>query len=188
VSDVFASALWGVDAQLLYAQEGLAGFYLHSAIARCGAPKPLYKAYTPFCAPTDADAAAGNLRVRPVYYSSLLVHSLGTGAFAKVTNGDLTRLRAYALRSGTQLKLVMVNVTTSALSTSVQLGQRYTSGNTVALTAPSMSSQTGILFGGHFVGKNGTFAGVAPTTLAVSGSSLTLNLPAASAMVVTLNP
>src|SRR5256886_9947563 len=130
VSDVFASALWGVDAQLLYAQEGLKGFYLHSAVARCGAPKPLYKAYTPFCAATDADAAAGILRVRPVYYSSLVVHALGTGTFASVSNSDLTRLRAYALRNGNELKLVLVNVTTSALSTSIALGATYTSGNT----------------------------------------------------------
>src|SRR5437764_727081 len=90
VSDVFAAGLWGVDAQLLYAREGLKGFYMHSSIATCGAPKPLYKAYTPFCAPTDADAAAGNLRVRPVYYSSLLLQQLGSGAFAPVTNRDLT--------------------------------------------------------------------------------------------------
>jgi hypothetical protein len=188
VSDVFASALWGVDAQLLYAQEGLKGFYLHSAVARCGAAKPLYKAYTPFCAATDADAAAGNLRVRPVYYSSLLLQQLGTATFTSLTNSDLSRLRAYALRGGTQLKLVLVNVTTAALGTTVHMGQTYTSGNTVALTAPSLTSQAGILLGGRFVGKDGTFAGPVPTPLTVNGSSLTLNLPAASATVVTLNP
>src|SRR3989440_184460 len=188
VSDVFASTLWGVDAQLLYAQEGLAGFYLHSAVARCGAPKPLYKAYTPFCAATDADAAAGKLQVRPVYYSSLLLQQLGTATFTTVTNNSLSKLRAYALRNGTQLKLVLVNVTTAALSTTVQLGQKYTSGNTVALTAPSLTSKTGILFGGHFVGKDGSFAGVAPAPLPVNGGSLTMNLPAASATLVTLSP
>ena len=187
VSDVFASALWGVDAQLLYASAGLQGFYLHSAVARCGAPKPLYKAYTPFCAATDADAAAGILRVRPVYYSSLVVHAIGTGTFASVSNSDLTRLRAYALRNGNELKLVLVNVTTSALSTSIALGATYTSGNTEALTAPSLTSQTGIMFGGHFVGKNGTFAGTAPTALSINGNHLSLNLPAGSATVVTLD-
>jgi hypothetical protein len=187
VSDVFAAALWGVDAQLLYAQEGLKGFYLHSAVAKCGAAKPLYKAYTPFCAATDADAAAGKLQVRPVYYSSLLLQQLGTATFTTVTNNSLSKLRAYALRNGTQLKLVLVNVTTAALGTTVQLGQKYTSGNTVALTAPSLTSKTGITLGGHFVGKDGSFAGVAPTPLSVNGSSLTLNLPAASATVVTLS-
>src|SRR5256884_278271 len=174
VSDVFASALWGVDAQLLYAQEGLKGFYLHSAVAKCGAAKPLYKAYTPFCAATDADAAAGKLQARPVYYSSLLLQQLGTATFAPVSNNSLSKLRAYALRDGDQLKLVLVNVTASALSTSVHMGQSYSSGSSVALTAPSLTSKTGITFGGHFVGKDGTFAGVTPASLAVSGSSLTM--------------
>ncbi len=192
VSDVFASALWGVDAQLLYARQGLKGFWMHSAIARCGAPKPLYKAYTPFCAATDADAAAGLLRVRPVYYSSLLLQQLGTGKFAPLTNDDLTHLRAYALRSGTTLKLVLVNVTDPAsngpMTTTVQLDTPYTSGSQFQLTAPGLTAQTGILLGGHYVGKGGTYAGPDSTPVAVNGSTLTLSLPAGSATVVTLNP
>jgi hypothetical protein len=192
VSDVFASALWGVDASLLYAQEGLKGFYLHASIAKCGAPKPLYKAYTPFCATTDADAAAGIEHVRPEYYASLLVQQLGSGKFAPVTNGDLSHVRAYALRSGTTLKLVLVNVTDPATngprSTLVHLGATYTSGSLYRLTAPALTSQTGILLGGHFVGKNGTFAGVDTTAVSINGSDLSISLPAGSATVVTLNP
>jgi hypothetical protein len=192
VSDRFASALWGVDAQLLYAQSGLKGFYLHSAIARCGAAKPLYKAYTPFCAATDADAAAGKLGVRPVYYSSLLLQQLGTATFTSVTNSDLTHLRAYALRSGTTLKLVLVNVTdpatTGAMTTTVHLGGTYHTGSFVRLSASSLKSQSGITLGGHFVGKDGTFVGADATPLTVGGSDLTLSLPAGSATVVTLNP
>jgi hypothetical protein len=192
VSDVFASALWGVDASLLYAQEGLKGFYLHASIAKCGAPKPLYKAYTPFCALTDADAAAGIEHVRPEYYASLLVQQLGTARFAPVTNSDLTHVRAYALRAGTTLKLVLVNVTdpatNGARSTLIHLGATYTSGSQFKLTAPSLTSQTGILLGGHFVGKSGTFAGVDQTPITVNGSDLSVSLPAGSATVITLNP
>ncbi len=192
VSDTFASALWGIDAQLLYAQSGLSGFYLHSSIARCGAAKPLYKAYTPFCAATDADAAAGLLRVRPVYYSSLLMRLLGTGRFASLTNSDLTRLRAYAVRNGTRLRLVLVNVTDPAsngpLITTVHLGAAFTHGTRIALTAPSLTTQTGITLGGHFVGRDGTYAGADPTPVAVNGSDLTLSLPAGSATLITLTP
>jgi hypothetical protein len=192
VSDVFASALWGVDASLLYAQEGLSGFYLHAAIAKCGAPKPLYKAYTPFCATTDADAATGIEHVRPVYYASLLVQQLGSGKFASVTNSDVSHVRAYALRSGSTLKLVLVNVTdpasNGARSTLVHLGATYTSASTFALTAPSLTTQSNILLGGHFVGKGGTFAGVDTTPVSINGSDLSISLPAGSATVVTLNP
>jgi hypothetical protein len=192
VSDTFASALWGVDAQLLYAQEGLKGFYVHSAIAKCGAPKPLYKAYTPFCAKTDADAAAGKLGVRPVYYSSLLVEQLGTGRFAPVTNSDLTHIRAYALRSGTTLKLVLVNVTdpatTGSRTTAIQLGGSYHSGSQFVLKASALNAMTGISLGGHTVGSGGTFSGVDSTPVTVNGSDLTLKLPAGRATVITLNP
>jgi hypothetical protein len=191
VSDTYASALWGIDYELLGAQSGLSGLYLHSAIAKCGAAKPLYKAYTPFCAATDADAANGILRVRPVYYAPLLVHTLGTGNFRAVSGGDLTRLRAYAIHSGHTLKLVLVNVTdpaaTGNLSVTVKLGGTYTSGDTYALRASSLATQSGITLGGHFVGKNGTFAGADHTPLTVNGSTLALSLPAGSATVVTLN-
>jgi hypothetical protein len=192
VSDTFASALWGVDAQLLYAQQGLKGFYMHSAIARCGAPKPFYKAYTPFCAATDADAAAGKLGVRPVYYSSLLVEQLGTGKFAPVSNGDTTHIRAYALRSGTTLKLVLVNVTdpatTGTRSVVVNLGASYHSGSQFVLKAGALNAKTGISLGGHTVGSGGTFTGVDQTPVAVNGTTLSLKLPAGSATVFTLNP
>ncbi len=40
-----------------FAQQILCGSLLAIEVAA----KPLYKAYTPFCAATDADAAAGNL-------------------------------------------------------------------------------------------------------------------------------
>src|SRR5256885_7359027 len=114
--------------------------------AKWGGATPLYRRSTPFCAATDADAAAGKLQARPVYYSSLLLQQLGTGTFAPVSNNSLSKLRAYALRDGGQLKLVLVNVTTSALSTSVHMGQSYTAGSSVALTAPSLTSKTGITF------------------------------------------
>jgi hypothetical protein len=192
VSDTFASALWGIDAHLLYAQSGLSGFYLHSAIARCGAAKPLYKAYTPFCAATDADAAAGRLRVRPVYYSALLMRMLGTGNFAPVTNSDLSRLRAYAVRNGTRLRLVLVNVTDPAsngpLTTTVHLGASFSQATQIALTAPSLQTQSGITLGGHFVGRDGTYAGAESTPITVNGSDLTLSLPAGSATLITLTP
>jgi len=94
VSDRYASALWAVDTELNVAQTGVRGMYFHSAIARCGAPKPLYKAYTPFCAATDADAAAGRLRAQPEYYGLLMLQQVGTGYFQKVDNSDVARLRA----------------------------------------------------------------------------------------------
>jgi Glycosyl hydrolase family 79 C-terminal beta domain len=189
VSDTYASALWAVDNELNVAQTGVKGMYFHSAIARCGAPKPLYKAYTPFCAATDADAAAGRLMAHPEYYGLLMLQQVGTGSFQKVDNSNLGQLRAYAIRNGTRLRLVLVNVSDSAsAAVTVHLGGSYTAGTQLSLTGPSLAATTGLKLGGHTVGKGGTFAGTETTPVTVAGSTLTISVPAHTATLVTLTP
>jgi hypothetical protein len=188
VSDVFASALWGVDNQLLVAQNGVSGMYLNSDVSGvCGSPY-----YTPFCPLTSADDQAGALRAQPVYYAQLLLHQLGTGAFLPVTNNDLTDLRVYAVRNGTRLRLVIVNVddpaTTRARPVTFTLPASYHHGSFYRLTAPSLAATSGISLGGHGVGVNGTFSGPGLTTLAVSGRTLAVNAPAGTATVISLTP
>jgi hypothetical protein len=189
VSDTYASALWATDAELLVASMGIKGYYFHSAIARCGGPKPFYKAYTPFCAATDADAAAGRLRAQPEYYGMLLLQQVGTGNFAPVDNSDPATLRAYALRNGSRLRLVLDNLAASGSRTvTVNLGAAYAHGNLLRLTGPGLNARSGLTLGGHTVGADGTFAGTDKTSIPVAGSTLTLTLPAASATLVTLTP
>jgi hypothetical protein len=192
VSDTFASALWAIDFEHLVAQTGVRGLYFHSAIARCGGPKPLYKAYTPFCAPTDADARAGRLRAQPEYYGLLMLQQVGTGNFQPVENTSTARVRAYALRRDGRLRLVLVNVqdpaTSRPLITTVRLGGTYTQGNLVRLTGPGLAAKTGITLGGHVVGRDGTFAGTDKTPLPVNGTELTLSLSSGTATLVTLTP
>src|SRR5256714_920349 len=93
------------------AHTGIRGEYFHSAIARCGAPKPFYKAYTPFCAATDADAAAGRLIPHPEYYGLLMLQQVGTGNFVPLSNPDPATLRAYAVKNGRRPRLVLDNLT-----------------------------------------------------------------------------
>jgi hypothetical protein len=186
-SDVYASALWAVDDELMIAKTGIRGEYFHSAIAKCGAPKPFYKAYTPFCAATDADAAAGRLIAHPEYYGLLMLQQIGTGNFVSLTNPDTATLRAYAVKNGSRLRLVLDNLSGSR-TVSVKLDGKYTSGDLLGLSAPALTSKTGITLGGAKVASNGTFPGTTKTTITVSGSTLTLSLPAGSATLVTLNP
>jgi len=192
VSDVYASSLWAVDDELLIASMGIRGEYFHSAIAKCGAPKPFYKAYTPFCAPSDADAAAGRLRAQPEYYGLLMLQQVGTGTFVPLANSDTGTLRAYAVRNGTRLRLVLDNLQDPASNgnrtVTVHLGAAYTQGDFLRLTGPALNAKSGISLGGHTVGLDGTFAGTDKTPLTVSGSTLTLSLPPGTATLVTLNP
>ncbi len=98
VSNVYASALWEIDDQLLTAREGVAGDYEHGTVVECDSGKPLYMYYTPLCAPTAADAAAGDLAAQPEYYGLAAVHEIGTGDFLNVTNPDSANVHAYAIR------------------------------------------------------------------------------------------
>src|SRR6185437_13987792 len=129
-------------------QTGVKGMYFHSAIARCGAPKPLYKAYTPFCAATDADAAAGQLQAHPEYYGLLMLQQVGTGSFQRVDNSNVAQLRAYAVRNGSRLRLVLVNVSgSSTAATTVHLGGAYTTATQLSLTAAALDAKTGLKLG-----------------------------------------
>jgi len=189
VSDSFGSALWGVDNQLLVAQEGNSGMFLNTSdSATCGA-SPFY---APFCALSAADDAVGQLHAQPVYYSQLLVHELGTGSFLKTGNSTSSRLRAYAVRNGTRLRVVIVNVTdpatTAPLSTTIKLPAKYNHGYFYQLTAPSLATQTDVRLGGHFVGRSGTYAGPDHTPLTIHSNTLTVSLPAGSATVFSFNP
>jgi hypothetical protein len=191
-SDVYASALWAVDDELMIARTGIRGEYFHSAIARCGAPKPFYKAYTPFCAPTDADAAAGRLRAQPEYYGLLMLQQIGTGNFLPLSNPSTGDLRAYALKHGTRLRLVLDNLqdpkSHGNRTVTIKLDGSYQQGDLLRLTGPSLSSKTGIKLGGASVALDGTFPGTTKSPITVSGSTLTLSLPAGTATLVTLNP
>jgi glycosyl hydrolase family 79 len=188
VSDVFGAALWGVDNQLLVAQNGNSGMFLNSDIGGvCGSPY-----YTPFCALTPEDDAVGQLHVQPVYYAQLLLRQLGTGSFLPVTNNDLTDLRVYAVRNGTRLRLVIVNVDDPAavrpMTVTFKLPTSYHHGYLYRLTAPSLAAQSGISLGGHHVGANGSYAGADHTSLTVNGKTLKVTIPAGTATVISLNP
>ena len=98
VSNVYASARWEIDDQLLTAREGVSGDYEHGTVVECGSAKPLYMYYTPLCAPTAADATAGDLAAQPEYYGLAAVHEIGTGDFLDVTNPDYANVHAYAIR------------------------------------------------------------------------------------------
>jgi hypothetical protein len=187
VSDVFAAALWGVDEMMSVAEAGDQGLLLHGDLGTCDSPF-----YSPMCALTSDDAAAGRLRVRPVYYAPLLVQQVGTGFMQPVSNDATTVVRAYAVRNGTRLRLVLVNVSDPTSSqgypVKISLGTTYTHGDYFRLSAPGLDASSGITLGGKVVAADGTFPGVARTALTVNGKTLSLTLPAGSATVVTLTP
>jgi hypothetical protein len=192
VSDRYGSALWAVDQGLFIASLGVTAENFHSNIAVCGGPKPPGSAYTPFCAKNAADQAAGKLIPQPEYYALLMLREIGTGTFAPLDNSDPATLRAYALRSGTRLRVVLDNLQDPASATErkviVKLGGRYAHGDMIRLAGPALDATTDITLGGSTVSDDGTFPPVTRTPVKVTGRTLTLTVPPASATLLTLTP
>ncbi|HYU84235.1 MAG TPA: hypothetical protein VEK80_05470 [Kribbellaceae bacterium] len=79
---------------------------------------------------------------------------------------------------------------TGSRTVTVNLGGTFRQGDLLRLTGPALSttSTSDIRLGGHFVGRDGTFAGTDKTPITVNGRTLTLSLPAGTATLVTLTP
>ena len=190
VSNVFASALWELDDQLLNAREGVSGTYEHGTVVECGSAKPLYMYYTPLCAPTAADATAGDLAAQPEYYGLAAVHQIGAGDFLDVTNPDSANVRAYAIRhSNGTVTVVLDNVQdpsgNGAASLQLDLPASYASGEEVALTASGLSATGGITLGGQTVQSDGDLPAPTDTPVSVDGDTVTVSIPAGSAELLT---
>jgi hypothetical protein len=54
--------------------------------------------YTPLCATSATDLAAGMLTPQPVYYGLLLVHLFGRGRFVNATVSTTNNITSYAVR------------------------------------------------------------------------------------------
>jgi hypothetical protein len=190
VSNVFASALWEIDDQLLTAREGVSGDYEHGTVVECGSAKPLYMYYTPLCAPTAADATAGDLAAQPEYYGLAAVREIGAGDFLDVANPDYANVHAYAIRhpNGT-VTVVLDNFQdpsgNGASSLQLDLPASYGSGEEVALTASGLSATSGITLGGQTVQPDGDLPTPTETPISVDGDTVTVSIPAGTAELLT---
>jgi hypothetical protein len=180
VSDAFASALWALDYSLLIAQQGIvnADFMDGTNAAGCDP-------YTPLCPTT------GDLTARPIYYGMLATELVGTGRFAALDNPDATDVRAYAVRHGHRLTLVLDDVqdpaTNGATTVTLNLGGDFRSGRLTVLTTSSsagLSATTDITLGGQQVGPHGAFLPPQFTPVSVHNQTATVTVPAGSAALI----
>ena len=189
VSDVYASALWTVDEELNFAQEGAAGYYMHGTVTQCYGTSS-FPYYTPLCAATAADAAAGKLSAQPEYYGLAAVHGVGTGSFLQVTNPASATVRAYAVQhADNSVTVVLDNVADPAGNgaTSVQLNlpRTYASASRFDLSASSLTTQSGITLGGQTVQSDGTLPAPTTTSYTVGSPTFSASVPAGDVAMIT---
>lgn len=184
VSDTFASALWVLDELFGMAADRVAGVNIHTFPGA---------AYAPF-----AFAQRGghwSAAVRPMYYGML--------AFAQAAPPG-SRLLPVSVRTGTNLAawatrgrdrhlhVVLINKASSRNAVvTLRLALPHRSTATVTrLIAPSVTSRTGISLGGQSYGPqtySGKLAGAqTQRVLRARGQTFTVNVPAASAALLTI--
>jgi hypothetical protein len=193
VSDVFASALWALDYQLLTAREGVVGNYFHGNALKCGSPKPLGMFYTPLCAETDTDAKNGTLTAQPEYYGMLAARLVGTGNFTALDDPGWADVRAFAVRDGGHLTVVLDNIQDPSdhepTPVTVNLGSAsFRKARAVALTSPQgLQDKSSITLGGKSVGTDGHFPTPVSTSLPLHGDTLNVDLKPGSALIIKLS-
>jgi hypothetical protein len=193
VSNVFGSALWEIDDQLVMAREGVAGDYMHGTVVQCDTAKPLFMYYTPLCAPTAADATAGDLAAQPEYYGLAAVHDVGTGPFLNLSNPVWADVRAYAVQhSNGTMTVVLDDVddpsTTGPATVQLDLGASYGWASQVDLSASGgLTATSGITLGGQAVQADGALPAPSPAGFNVGGDTVTVTVAAGSAQILTFS-
>jgi hypothetical protein len=193
VSDVFASALWELDDQLVTARQGVTGDYMHGTVVQCDTAKPLFMYYTPLCAPTAADAAAGELAAQPEYYGLAALSDVGAGSFLTLSNPVWADVRAYAVQHADGTMTVVLDdvddpSTTGPTTVQLDLGASYGWASQVDLTASGgLTATSGITLGGQSVQADGALAAPNPDGFDVGGDSVTVTVPAGSAEILTFS-
>ena len=176
VSDTLASALWGTNFLFQLAAAGGVGVNFHGGAGG---------AYTPLAL---TDKAGNEYGPRPLYYGMLLFAQSVSGHLVPSTlRRGYDSLAAYAVRNDNgALRVTLINKDDIVDATlTVDTGRAFRTGTALRLTAPALSATTGVTLGGATVDPDGSWT-PASEAVPVQGYRFALNVPAASAVTVTL--
>ena len=179
VSDTFASALWSADLMYQLASAGGTGINFHGGG---------YGLYTPI-----AGTSEDGFLARPVYYGMLLFAQAGAGQLVESTLGQPEQaplLTAYGLRSTMgAMKVAAFNKHEDrGIHLTIDAGQRAQRVSALRLHAPRVDDATDTTFGGYPVGASGAWSAARKETLAVQNGAASIDLPSASAALITFEP
>ena len=192
ISNALISALWGINFILTTSQYGSVGVNFHgggqnmdgntcpNGVSSCDRPF----VYSPLIEVDSRVTAAA-----PLFYGMLLVSRAGAGDMlpAVFSIQGTSALRAYAVQladGGTSI--VVVNCDASkGLDATVDVGATVTSASALYLRGGSLSATRGITLGEAPVNPDGRWSPQPAYTLAHAGTTLTVPVPAASAVLIT---
>jgi hypothetical protein len=183
VSDVFASALWGVDYLFTLAELGVAGVNLEMGTDANGG-LTCAGVYLPMC------AQDGKFIARPLYYAMLMFHEAAVGRVVPVQAGtplEANVVAHAAVGDDGAVRVTIINKEeTTPVDATVALdpGGAGSPAGVLRLVGNSLTSQS-VSLGGSFVQDDGTWAPKSPEPV-VGGASYSVSVPPASAALLVI--
>ena len=181
VSNAFCSGLWAADYTLIGLSAGVQGMYLQGVDNfQKGNSGGAIQYYTPI----NLDGTPA-----PEYYGLLFYNQMtaaGGNTVAVNPTGTTTGVDAYAVASGSGLKLALLNRNAGAETLALNTADGYTAATYITLSAPALNALSGVTLGGRSVATDGTWGAdpLAETPLSLNGVSTTISVPADSAVIV----
>ncbi len=157
ISNTFASALWATAYLTEGMQVGVAGMNLEGNPANCSG-------YTPLCAPTAEDLAAGTLTAQPEWYALLLAKALiGDRPLpVRISSPSHLNVIVSALRTpdgGLHFVLVDDDLPGAhSVAVRLKVGRGFRGANILSLTAASPAALSGVRLGGRAVAPDGSWS------------------------------
>ena len=193
VSDVYASALWAMDYNLVMAQAGFAGLNFHGGFGVCGAPlfNGKFQRYTPICAANEAAMRAKIYTAMPEYYGLYMATRMGPGRFLPASVSSDRNVTAYAVRGDdgrTRVAVIEKDDTSGGpLPVSIDVGRGNGTAEVIHLTGESLDSAAGVAVQGATVDRKGHLNPRPSDHLPFRHGTVNLRLAPGSAVVVTLD-
>jgi hypothetical protein len=183
VSDVFASALWGVDHLFTLAELGVAGVNVQTGTNPQGG-LTCAGIYLPVCVDDD-----GKFTARPLYYAMLMFHEAAVGRLVPVQVGappDADVVAHAAVGDDGTVRVTLINKSDATpVDASIALDAGAgAAAHVLRLQGKSLGAPSGA-FGDAAVSEDGSWAPKNPEALA-GGASYAVTVPPASAALVVI--
>ena len=181
VSDTLGAALWGLELMFQVAVAGGAGVNFHGGVHNRRASDD--KAYTPIARSGD------RYRAMPLYYSMLMFAQAARGTLVPARlASDTSGLKAFAVRApeGT-LRVCLINQNVARDErVAIDPGRKFTVASMLRLAGPAIDATAGMTLGGASVDDFGRWAPPMSEEVRLTDHDIIVNVPAASAALVSL--
>ncbi|MDP9149841.1 MAG: hypothetical protein M3O36_07895 [Myxococcota bacterium] len=186
ISNALVSALWSIDFLFTNAMNGASGVNFHGSQLGSDASLPT----TPFYYAPIQETNGAVTAAAPLFYGMLLFTMAGTGdVLATTVSAGAVNLAGYAIAQADGSTNVILNNkdTASAVTATVDLGGAVAGAGAIYLQGPtpvSLGATTGVTIAGSDIAASGTWTPKPPYALTVSGNTVKVVVPPASAALI----